>query len=377
MATPALPPPPGVTSNFDHPLTLKRQNNIAIGVSIPLTTIFFFLRAYTRIWIKRTWILEDWLTLISYSGTLALCGTGAAVMNHFGGRHEWDITSSQAHEAFYWFNVASINYGVAIGIAKISVLFLYRRVFSPVRWSLFDVAIVFLIIILALFYIATTIVKIWECVPREKIYDSTVPGTCVDVSMLLNVSGLFNTITDFIIVLLPLKAVWSIRMNVRTKIVVVLVFTFGLIAPIFSLVGFLVRLRGSTNPDKTWVQPEIVQWGIAELTSAILCVCLPELGVLWKEGVRRPRPGQSARIASDRSRQENISSRKRSKYGFSETGSYALDTMNTEPYVLLEGSSYHVEGAPQKSMNGGRREQIGQGVMVTQEILVHSTSIRE
>ena len=96
--------------------------------------------------------------------------------------------------------------------------------------------------------------------------------------MLLNASGLFNTITDLIIVLLPVKAVWNMKMEKKRKITVVLVFTFGLwyvfrlrcdcastysceSAPAFSLVGFVVRLRGSNNPDKTWVQPDIVMWG--------------------------------------------------------------------------------------------------------------------
>ena len=57
--TPALPPPPGVTSNFKNPPTLIRQNDIAMGISIPLVTIFFGLRSYARIVIKRTWITED------------------------------------------------------------------------------------------------------------------------------------------------------------------------------------------------------------------------------------------------------------------------------------------------------------------------------
>lgn len=57
--TPALPPPPGTTSNFDNPATLKGSMDIAMGVAIPLTTIFFFLRAYVRIFIKRQWIGED------------------------------------------------------------------------------------------------------------------------------------------------------------------------------------------------------------------------------------------------------------------------------------------------------------------------------
>lgn len=32
-------------------------------------------------------------------------------------------------------------------------------------------------------------------------------------------------------------------------------------APVFSTIGFIVRLRISGNPDTTWNQPEILLWG--------------------------------------------------------------------------------------------------------------------
>lgn len=57
--TPALKPPPGVVSNFVDPPTLTQKNNISIGICVPATTIFFFLRCYVRACIKRTWIFED------------------------------------------------------------------------------------------------------------------------------------------------------------------------------------------------------------------------------------------------------------------------------------------------------------------------------
>lgn len=88
--------------------------------------------------------------------------------------------------------------------------------------------IVFLIVLLVLFYTSTTLVKIWECNPRDKIYNPKLPGTCVDTSMLLNISGAFNTLTDFLILLLPVKAVWKMAMKTQKKVMVVLVFTFGL-----------------------------------------------------------------------------------------------------------------------------------------------------
>lgn len=142
-------------------------------------------------------------------------------------RQEWREEDSRWLK-LKWFNVASIHYGITICIAKLAVLWLYRRVFSPIRWSPFDVSIGLLIVLMILFYTSTTLVKIWECNPRAKIYNPKLPGTCVDISLLLDISGAFNTLTDFIILLLPVKAVWKMNMKLQKKIIVVLVFTFGL-----------------------------------------------------------------------------------------------------------------------------------------------------
>ena len=116
------------------------------------------------------------------------------------------------------------------------MLWLYRRVFSPRRYSPFDISIVALIVLLILFYTSTTLVKIFECNPRAKIFNAKLPGKCVDVPMLLNTSGLFNTVTDFIILLLPVKAVWNMNMKRQKKVIVVLGFTFGLWSAMWSFV---------------------------------------------------------------------------------------------------------------------------------------------
>ena len=127
-----------------------------------------------------------------------------------------------------WFNAASITYGIAICFDKIAVLWLYRRIFCPRHWSSLDISIVALIVLSILFDTSTTFVKIFECHPRAKIWDPKLPGSCINVPMLLNISGIFNTITDAIILLLPIKAVWNLNMKRQKKFIVVLVFTFGL-----------------------------------------------------------------------------------------------------------------------------------------------------
>jgi hypothetical protein len=70
-------------------------------------------------------------------------------------------------------------------------------------------------------------------------------------------------------------------------------------APIFATIGFVVRLRNSGNPDTSWKQPEILLWGAAELTSGNLCVCFPELAVLFRKKTRvgnRPRRPTASQI---------------------------------------------------------------------------------
>ena len=46
--TPALMPPPGVTSNFVNPTSLGPVTNTFLGVSLALTAVFIALRMVTK-----------------------------------------------------------------------------------------------------------------------------------------------------------------------------------------------------------------------------------------------------------------------------------------------------------------------------------------
>lgn len=56
---PAMPPPSGMASNFDHPQTLAHKNYIAISIALPFVIVPFVFRCYVRLWRKRVWIFED------------------------------------------------------------------------------------------------------------------------------------------------------------------------------------------------------------------------------------------------------------------------------------------------------------------------------
>lgn len=223
-----MQPPDGVTSNPDHPASLAHLADITIGICLPMITIFFFARCYVRLLLKRSWVFEDFLVTVAWAGAVAYCSVMRVTMSHHGGEHGWDMTVAQAHEALYWFNASAVMYGIMIGITKCAVLVFYRRVFSLVRWSWFDMAIVALMTAMGIFYGGITFAKIFECSPRERIWNSSIQGRCLDIAMVLNASGGFNMVTDFIILCLPVQAVWNLQMDKTKRILVVMAFTFGL-----------------------------------------------------------------------------------------------------------------------------------------------------
>ena len=111
---------------------------------------------------------------------------------------------------------------------KLTVLSLYRRVFLPHRWSVFDVILRVFMVICCVYYITTVPVKIWECIPRARIWNKSIDGSCIDVACVLNVDGVFNTGSDIVILLVPIKALWKLQMETKRKIGIGLLFTVGL-----------------------------------------------------------------------------------------------------------------------------------------------------
>lgn len=168
------------------------------------------------------------------------------VMSRHGGIHAWNLTVPQMRQVLYvcvpstisvlepladinaqWFNVTAIEYGLTIMLTKLSILMLFRRVFIPPRWSVFDITLRALECLLVLFYVSTSIVKIAQCSPREKIWNRQLPGRCINVNNLLNTSGMFNFVTDVVILLIPVKSVWKLQMKRKKKVQIVAVFTVG------------------------------------------------------------------------------------------------------------------------------------------------------
>jgi hypothetical protein len=79
------------------------------------------------------------------------------------------------------------------------------------------------------FYAATLMTLNLACIPHAKIWDKTLQGTCVDTRGLELATAVVNLVFDIIIMALPQRTIWNLRMPRNQKIGISILFAVDLL----------------------------------------------------------------------------------------------------------------------------------------------------
>lgn len=117
-------------------------------------------------------------------------------------------------------------------LLKAAILLNWVHIFVPtgVRNSMFWISHI-LIWTNILFYGIGTVVEIFQCTPREKIWNPLfVGGSCpIDMDKHMLASGVINLISDIIILILPQRIIWGLNVTRQRKIQISVLFAIGLL----------------------------------------------------------------------------------------------------------------------------------------------------
>ena len=84
--------------------------------------------------------------------------------------------------------------------------------------------------IIILFYLPLMFFVIFECSPRDIIWNKlATTGHCFNIIAILEATGIFNVISDFGILLLPLASIWKLQMTLKKRLLISSVFAIGLL----------------------------------------------------------------------------------------------------------------------------------------------------
>lgn len=127
---------------------------------------------------------------------------------------------------------------------KLSIMFFYLRVFVN-KGLRIGVKIAMAVTLL---WSAGNIIQVFViCRPFRSSWDITVPGVCGNRQGSFIAIGVFNVVTDFIILLLPIPTVWGLQMRKSAKVALTGVFCVGLLC-VIQRVTYILSLLVSLIP---------------------------------------------------------------------------------------------------------------------------------
>lgn len=115
-------------------------------------------------------------------------------------------------------------YNVSIPATKLSILFLYKRIF-PQPW--FNRTLMGLGAFIIAYSIAQIFGDIFQCIPVSSLWGATVAKHCIDYPKLIISMGVVNTITDIVMLALPIPLLWNLNLSLARKRLLTALFLMG------------------------------------------------------------------------------------------------------------------------------------------------------
>ncbi|CAD6574099.1 MAG: hypothetical protein ASARMPREDX12_006380 [Alectoria sarmentosa] len=240
---PGLNPPPGVTPNFVNPDNEQAKIVATLAVCLPVATLFTALRMYSKIFIIKSIALEDYASVIAWIGY-----------------------------------IIDILYSPLILATKLAILLQIENVFVTNRNSIRFYLVQFLIWSNTIYYTTNIFLTAFQCSPRAKIWNTLLPGHCFTDFYTLNfVTTVLNVVSDLAVLVMPVLWIWKLQMGWKRKLGLSLIFASGIFACLSSVLRLAAFLQWGKETDLTWYLLYDGLWTDGEITSGIVCGCLPTL----------------------------------------------------------------------------------------------------
>ncbi|PVH96615.1 hypothetical protein DM02DRAFT_534841 [Periconia macrospinosa] len=241
------------------------------AIAAVLSTLATFAVA-ARFWVRKTlkakYEADDWTILAS---TLLKLPLSNPLLKK---------TPTQFHFSLWLMAIA------CVGMIKISVLLLYRRLFFAER--LFYIYVTCLCVLVALWALGFFFARIFMCGAEVSLFwngFAVYRQKCV-VYPISNGFGISDIITDGLVVLSPIPIVWRLRLPKLQRAGVVGVFALGFLSdaprtnPIHPVgTPLLPSLMASNNLmyDRLVLGTQVAVWSVIETTVAVIAACLVTL----------------------------------------------------------------------------------------------------
>ncbi|KAF2455128.1 hypothetical protein BDY21DRAFT_351277 [Lineolata rhizophorae] len=277
---PAMPKP----ADWQDQTDLTQTIIVARATLVLLSTIAIAIRCYTRKFLDRKILLEDWLTVLGWALWMTYVSVTSFFDQHGGGLHQWKLTMADLAEMLKWIYISAILYGPTVTVIRAAICVMYMRMFVTRQgknyfyWGAH--AILWSNVIT---YSVCTAFQIFACHPRERYWGGhRIDGWCFNIDAMNIASATFNSISDFALLLLPQSVIWKLHLPVRRRIGLSLIFIGGLGACACSVVRLAYCVILLNKVDLSYYLAAMGLWVYAEIAVGLICASTPTFPRFWK-----------------------------------------------------------------------------------------------
>ncbi|KAM5458012.1 hypothetical protein McanCB49686_002439 [Microsporum canis] len=199
-------------------------------------------------------------------------------VNHGYGRPSSEVSKSDLQTALELYFALQMLYRVTINMTKLSILLLYRKIFDTERFR-FKLICDILFIYIILYTIATFLVTIFQCDPIPKAWSRAIPGSCINLTAFWYANAALHTLTDVMILILPMPVIKGLKLPQRQKLALIVVFALGVFVCGTSITRMLTLNTSSKASDVNEETALSTLWTTIEANTAIICACLPMIRI--------------------------------------------------------------------------------------------------
>jgi hypothetical protein len=370
---PIQAPPPGVTPNFVNPDSSAYQIYITAAVCIVLMLFFTVARLVAKISLRQKFLLGDEIVFyaglvsalfnvvvnkplsqtptnpsksltpnpiqffcIAFIGMTVACVSGGAF-----GRDAWNVvlgafTKSQLVLAL----LIETELPIAICLVKCSVLMLYYHVFRVLTWMRI-ISIISMVVVIT-WHVSLAIAFAVMCSPSTgdgqlDFLAAFVSDSCTKTRILVVLQGAGNVVTDIFLVILPLPAVWTLRLPLSRKLAISAMFSVGLTAVASSIIGLVYRYHFYVQGDNN-IRLAVALWvtSMTEEAAGIMICCMPATAVVFKS-VKGPLKSWLSSVSERTLRLTGSSAWSRSKLSENQDSNYRSGGSNGSAEKVVQG----------------------------------------
>jgi len=140
---------------------------------------------------------------------------------------------------------AQILWSTAVWMVKLSILCLFVQIFAV---RSFRTLAYFTMVIATLFALSNLLFTLLQCRPLAYQWDRSIQGECYNQRAGWLGTGIVNIITDIMVLSLPIRPVWDLRLPRRSKAVLTIVFCIGFLWVTNLSFPFPLRLAHAPVP---------------------------------------------------------------------------------------------------------------------------------